>query len=729
LSQVKASSTFAETATATGTCDSSSSNSNSRTVMSTSADDNSLWNRMFGSSSEAKKEEEVKPQEGNNDDSWDRAEDDVTTDETCHGGPGKRVVVRLEDALVKDLPVMSLKEVRKCTTSKKMLVTYEGIVYDVTQFVSEHPGGAELLKTAAGLDLEHFFANYTVHGRTAKAAEWLVPLAVGKLTPEEAIQARDSTTPQVHVERRHQLLNQQRRKIIVIASTLPFWMTLRSVIGWVGWVVPPLGRLLAWAVPVTVPGLTRGSEPLAIKADNDNNEGNDGPYKVAVIGGGIAGCGAAWALARSGFDVTLYEAREQISGNARTFSWDFSPFRGKGETVESCVSVTAWPPNFYKNYTCLLDHLEIETVHQPLSWFLNSKVPGYEGVLWEADPAIYPGSLRKVFKEDFEKYRKVVDFSRAVTKFFTLQWAPWHWNDSVSMYNTHQGLGLLNPLTTVPLYSLFKLIGGTDEFWNIVFTPQYTASFLVDELRPFPAVFGPLIEDQIPLNPSKDNSWQGSSKRSPNDCNITTCVTWKDAGCGIRQVFDLLVKDVTVKEQARVRQVQILPNGKKRVFDEFDSYIDVDRVIFACPSNAVGNIFKEHNKVLFANTILSTPVYADDHHPSTGHMHAVMHSDGSVIPQEYRDDCLKRASNYVEITKQQDGSINVENQYNFGVQTPGEKSTSLLFCSVLLSVGRNGKQLVNAGVLLALLQLMGIGVKNHCFLILALVLLLLPLPL
>jgi hypothetical protein len=46
--------------------------------------------------------------------------------------------------------------------------------------------------------------------------------------------------------------------------------------------------------------------------------------------------------------------------------------------------------------------------------------------------------------------------------------------------------------------------------WDVVFTPHYTASFLVDELRPFPAVFGPLIEAQIPLNPIPgENVWNG----------------------------------------------------------------------------------------------------------------------------------------------------------------------------------------------------------------------------
>lgn len=338
--------------------------------------------------------------------------------------------------------------------------------------------------------------------------------------------------------------------------------------------------------------------------------------------------------------------------------------------MKSCVSVTAWPPVFYKNYTALLEKLNIETVHQPLSWFLNSKVPGAEGTLWAADPTVYEGSLRKVFAKDFSIYKKVEVISRRVSELFTLRWAPWRWNDSPSMYDSHTGLGLLNPLNIVPLYSLFKMGGGSDLWWDVIFTPHYTASFLVDELRPFPAVFGPLIEAQIPLNPNASNTWQGKSEqRGEQDCNITTCVTWKDAGKGIRQVFDLLVEKVDVKENIRVREVEVLPNGKKRVHDEYDNYIDVDRVVFACPSNAVGNIYKSHGKL--EEMIFSTPVYADDHHPSSGHMHAVMHSDGTVVEEPYRDEVLKRASNYVEITRNKNGEINMENQYNFGVQTPG----------------------------------------------------------
>ena len=38
------------------------------------------------------------------------------------------------------------------------------------------------------------------------------------------------------------------------------------------------------------------------------------------------------------------------------------------------------------------------------------------------------------------------------------------------MYANHTGLGLLNPLNVVPLYTLFKLIGGSDAWWCAVYS-------------------------------------------------------------------------------------------------------------------------------------------------------------------------------------------------------------------------------------------------------------------
>lgn len=62
--------------------------------------------------------------------------------------------------------------------------------------------------------------------------------------------------------------------------------------------------------------------------------------RVAVIGGGIAGCGAAWALKQSGHEVVLYEERETLGGNAKTFTWDSpgNPTTGNTESYNHSTS-------------------------------------------------------------------------------------------------------------------------------------------------------------------------------------------------------------------------------------------------------------------------------------------------------------------------------------------------------------------------------------------------------
>ena len=44
------------------------------------------------------------------------------------------------------------------------------------------------------------------------------------------------------------------------------------------------------------------------------------PRRVAIVGGGISGLGAAWGLSRhpDRFDFELYEAQDRIGGNAVT---------------------------------------------------------------------------------------------------------------------------------------------------------------------------------------------------------------------------------------------------------------------------------------------------------------------------------------------------------------------------------------------------------------------------
>jgi hypothetical protein len=67
--------------------------------------------------------------------------------------------------------------------------------------------------------------------------------------------------------------------------------------------------------------------------------------RVAIVGGGIAGSGAAWALRRGGCkNVHLFEKMPNVGGNARVFHWKTDP------PVTTGLSVLAWPDKYFHNY-------------------------------------------------------------------------------------------------------------------------------------------------------------------------------------------------------------------------------------------------------------------------------------------------------------------------------------------------------------------------------------------
>lgn len=74
----------------------------------------------------------------------------------------------------KNLPLVSAKDVAKHNTPQNGWVTlYHRKVYDVSGFVSEHPGGAELLIEHLGKDVTHIMADSVSHQHSESAYEML----------------------------------------------------------------------------------------------------------------------------------------------------------------------------------------------------------------------------------------------------------------------------------------------------------------------------------------------------------------------------------------------------------------------------------------------------------------------------------------------------------------------------------------------------------------------------
>ncbi|MAK61906.1 MAG: NAD/FAD-binding protein [Ponticaulis sp.] len=99
--------------------------------------------------------------------------------------------------------------------------------------------------------------------------------------------------------------------------------------------------------------------------------------KVAVIGSGISGMSAAWAL-RHTHDVTLFEANDRFGGHSYTV--DIQP---GGDDVSVDVGFIVCNPLNYPNFMAFMDHLQVETIQSDMSFAVSDP----EGFEWSSNPA------------------------------------------------------------------------------------------------------------------------------------------------------------------------------------------------------------------------------------------------------------------------------------------------------------------------------------------------------
>jgi hypothetical protein len=98
--------------------------------------------------------------------------------------------------------------------------------------------------------------------------------------------------------------------------------------------------------------------------------------RIAVIGGGVAGLGAAWAL-RQNADLVVYDRAPRFGGHAWTVDVDYD-----GAPLSVDIGFICFNRPNYPNFTALLGHLGVKTVMTDMS-FSVSDPKGYE---WSSDP-------------------------------------------------------------------------------------------------------------------------------------------------------------------------------------------------------------------------------------------------------------------------------------------------------------------------------------------------------
>eukprot|EP01126_Amoeba_proteus_P017232 TRINITY_DN1819_c0_g1_i9.p1 TRINITY_DN1819_c0_g1~~TRINITY_DN1819_c0_g1_i9.p1 ORF type:complete len:446 (-),score=63.91 TRINITY_DN1819_c0_g1_i9:393-1730(-) len=338
--------------------------------------------------------------------------------------------------------------------------------------------------------------------------------------------------------------------------------------------------------------------------------------RVAVVGGGIAGCGAAWALQKAGCTVVLYEAREQLGGNAKTHQWDVP-----GNPVTG-LSVLAWPKEYFNNYEKLIRDLNVPTQTVNLGFFIDYD----SGDRRECFAHGQDTPLSRELRADFEKWERLVKFVKDLNWTLT--------GSSCSLYD----MSYLNPLNFLPLLWLTKFFGISRQFWNAIVIPIYSSTFLTVNLAYVPAVVAPTINTIIPLT------------------KLPQLQTWTNSSA---EVFNKMVKNIEVRTNTPVQRV-VRKGEEIHVIDKGGNCEKFSEIIFACPSTVVYQVL--YSASLLEQILLWFISYTDSTDDSF--LEGQIHSDQTVLPAEHRDVLLHRGyfANYI-LVYPQDRGFRVENTF------------------------------------------------------------------
>ena len=325
---------------------------------------------------------------------------------------------------------------------------------------------------------------------------------------------------------------------------------------------------------------------------------------IAVVGGGVAGVGAAWALHRAGYEVDLFEKAPALGGNAKTFRWSVD-----GGHVDSPLLVVAWPQMYYHNYELLLEQLGVGIETLPISYFVQTP----EGHFCQDGQT----GIQKRFAPAFRRWKKLVAFVSKVNDFFHPQ------ERHHSLYH----FSYFNPLNLIPLYWMARLFGISRAFWDTIFVPIHCASFITTSMRGVPAVILPLLESIVPLEePTQMGTWRGAP----------------------RQVFDRM----TARFSDRVHTDHEITHVERRndrfvIADSKGRRYEADEVVFACDSTSVLDALESPSWL--QRLLLGNAEYVDDVDPAFSSF--VVHSDTSIFPGKHRQRILSEFNTYSEINE------------------------------------------------------------------------------
>lgn len=304
--------------------------------------------------------------------------------------------------------------------------------------------------------------------------------------------------------------------------------------------------------------------------------------RICIVGGGISGLTAAWALYQNSdrFDIQVFEKEDRLGGNAITV--DVPQHAGLAIPVD--ISVTACVVVAYPNYTELLRRYGVELIPTRFSYSVH-----YGDGVYAHD---FDSELRAELNDDIKRFRALLRF---LGHFNALNAQP-----SVLLTS-------MNPFNYISMGRMLDLWRVSEDFRVKALKPLFVNFVLATSMFDMPASMFSRYLDFFDIEHSTSmTTWHGGTRVIIERMTAD----FRDR-IHIGRAVSRIVRDhrgVTVRDIA----------GREERFDQ---------VILACNAN--------HALGMLANpSIAERHVLGRVRYESTVHDPAIVHTDGSVLPDD-----------------------------------------------------------------------------------------------
>ena len=315
---------------------------------------------------------------------------------------------------------------------------------------------------------------------------------------------------------------------------------------------------------------------------------------VAIVGGGVSGLGAAWALHHhpDRFDFRLFEAQDQIGGNAITADMP----QNDGSSIPFDISVRLYSVGI-SAHAVVDEKFGIELIDTRFNYSVK-----YRDRIYAHD---FDSDIREQLQSEIAKFQRLLR---------RMHWVGWLTRSQSKFLN------MLNPFNYISMGMVLNLGGFSGDFRYKILKPMFVNFLMATNVFDMPASLFARYLEFFDIE------------------TATAMQTWDQ---GIRRIYENLSADFRAKIYLNRPVRRVYRQSSCVVIEDEDGVKEMfDEVILACNAN-------QTLMILDKPTFLERYILSSIRYDSELHNHAIVHSDSSVLPDNEVSP-LRTRSNHIE---------------------------------------------------------------------------------